>query len=54
MAKSGGSAGIYGYRIDTSEIVLATSVVQLLYSIIGHCVNCANSKEALFNPFDYY
>ena len=30
MAKSGGSAGIYGYRIDTSEIVLATSVVQLL------------------------
>ena len=30
MAKSGGSAGIYGYRIDTSEIVLATSIVQLL------------------------
>ena len=30
MAKSGGSAGIYGYRIDTSEVVLATSVVQLL------------------------
>ena len=30
MAKSGGSAGIYGYRIDTSEVVLATSIVQLL------------------------
>ena len=30
MAKSGGSAGIYNYRIDTSEIVLSTSVVQLL------------------------
>lgn len=30
MAKSGGSAGIYGYRIDTSEIVLSTSLVQLL------------------------
>ena len=30
MAKSGGSAGIYGYRIDTSEVVLATSLVQLL------------------------
>ena len=30
MAESGGSAGIYGYRIDTSEVVLATSVVQLL------------------------
>ena len=30
MAKSGGSAGIYNYRIDTSEIVLSTSIVQLL------------------------
>ena len=30
MAKSGGSAGIYNYRIDTSEIVLSTSLVQLL------------------------
>ncbi len=30
MAESGGSAGIYGYRIDTSEVVLSTSVVQLL------------------------
>ena len=30
MAKSGGSAGIYNYRIDTSEVVLSTSMVQLL------------------------
>tara|TARA_B100000674_G_scaffold47605_1_gene32864 strand:+ start:2127 stop:3812 length:1686 start_codon:yes stop_codon:yes gene_type:complete len=30
MAKSGGSAGIYNYRVDTSEIVLATSIVQLM------------------------
>ena len=30
MAKSGGSAGIYNYRIDTSEVVLSTSLVQLL------------------------
>ena len=30
MAKSGGSAGIYNYRVDTSEIVLSTSIVQLL------------------------
>jgi len=30
MAESGGSAGIYGYRIDTSEIVLSTSLVQLV------------------------
>ncbi len=30
MANSGSSAGIYGYRIDTSEIVLSTSIVQLI------------------------
>ena len=30
MAESGGSAGIYNYRIDTSEIVLSTSIVQLI------------------------
>ena len=30
MADSGGTAGIYNYRIDTSEIVLAVCLVQLI------------------------
>ena len=52
MAKSGGSAGIYGYRGDTSEIVLATSVVQLL--ILSLAIILLQIKRSLFNPFDYY
>ena len=35
MAQSGGSAGIYGYRVDTSEIVLSTSLVQFLILILA-------------------
>ena len=33
MADNGGTAGIYNYRIDTSEIVLAVSLVQLIILI---------------------
>jgi len=33
MAESGGTAGIYNYRVDTSEIVLAICLVQLIILI---------------------
>ena len=48
MAKSGGSAGIYNYRVDTSEIVLSTSIVQLL--ILSVAILTAYSEETLGNP----
>ena len=43
MANSGGSAGIYGYRIDTSEVVLSTSIVQLI--ILSLAIICATSIQ---------
>ena len=43
MANSGGSAGIYGYRIDTSEVVLSTSIVQLI--ILSIAIICATSIQ---------
>ena len=45
MAKSGGSAGIYGYRIDTSEIVLATSIVQLLILSLAIIITARIQKK---------
>lgn len=38
MADSGGTAGIYNYRVDTSEIVLAVCLVQLIILITALAV----------------
>ena len=35
MAESGGTAGIYNYRVDTSEIVLAICLVQLIILVMA-------------------
>jgi thiamine transport system permease protein len=35
MAESGGTAGIYNYRVDTSEIVLAVCLIQLIILIVA-------------------
>lgn len=45
MAKSGGSAGIYDYRIDTSEIVLSTSIVQLLILSVAVIITARIQKK---------
>ena len=45
MAESGGTAGIYNYRIDTSEIVLAVSLIQLIILISALAITSHLQKK---------
>lgn len=47
MADNGGSAGIYGYRIASSELVLASSITQLL--ILGLAMWLVSHMQGLHN-----